>query len=488
MKILMVASEAVPFAKTGGLADVAGTLPGYLARLGHDVRVVMPRYWSIDAEELEPTLPGPMGVPMGIIGELWCQVLETTLPGTEVPIHFLDYEHYYGRADLYNDEDAVGYMDNDNRFVFLSRAALQLCRALDWAPDVVHANDWHTAATPVFLNTIYADDPLLAQTASVLTIHNMEYQGEYYAGLMEVLDVGWEHYNHLELECGGQTNLLKGGIYHANLWNTVSRRYAEEIKTPQFGHGLEGVANDRAWALRGILNGIDLDDWNPAADPYTEAPFSADDPAGKAICKRALQEEMGLPARDVPLIGIVSRLVHQKGIDLLAEALPSILELDVQFVLLGSGEPWAHDHFVELAEQHPDRFACHIGYSNPLAHRIEAGCDLYVMPSRFEPCGLNQMYSLRYGTLPIVHAVGGLDDTVENYDAGADTGVGFKFLELTPQAIFDTVGWAVHTWYNDRPAFERMQKRAMELRFDWADSAAEYVAMYEEAIALKRGG
>ena len=487
MKILMVASEAVPFAKTGGLADVAGTLPIYLARLGHDVRVVMPRYYSIDKAGLTPSLPGPMGVPMGIIGELWCQVLETALPGTEVPIHFIDYEHYYGRANLYNDEDAVGYVDNDNRFVFLSRAALELCRSLDWEPDVVHANDWHTAAVPLFLNTLYADDPHLGRSAGVLTIHNMEYQGEYYPGLVDVLDVGWEHFNYLELEHHDQTNLLKGGIYHANLWNTVSHRYAEEIRTPGFGHGLEDVANDRAAALRGILNGIDNDDWNPSTDPYTAAPFASDDLAGKQLCKRALQEELGLPARDVPLIGIVSRLVHQKGIDLLALALEQILELDVQFVLLGSGEPWAHEHFPELAAEHPERFACHMGYSNPLAHRIEAGCDLYVMPSRFEPCGLNQMYSLRYGTLPIVHAVGGLDDTVQNYDEAADTGVGFKFDELTPRAIFDTVGWAVHTWYNDRPAFVRMQRRAMELRFDWADSAREYVAMYQEAIALKRG-
>ena len=487
MKILMVASEAVPFAKTGGLADVAGTLPIYLARLGHDIRVVMPRYQGIDRATLSPSLPGPLGVPMGIIGELWCQVLETTLPGSEVPVHFLDYQHYFDRADLYNDEDAVGFMDNDNRFVFLSRAALQLCNALGWSPDVVHCNDWHTAAAPVFLNTIYAGDPDLGRTASVLTIHNMEYQGEYYPGLMEVLDVGWEHFNHLGLECGDQVNLLKGGIYHATLWNTVSHRYAEEIRTPAFGHGLEGVANDRAWALRGILNGIDYDAWDPANDHHTTAPFSVNDPTGKEACKRALQAEMGLPARDVPLIGIVSRLVHQKGIDLLALALPQILELDVQFVLLGSGEPWAHDHFEALAEETPRRFACHIGYSDPLAHRIEAGCDLYVMPSRFEPCGLNQMYSLRYGTLPIVHAVGGLDDTVDNYDQAKGTGTGFKFDELTPRAIFDTVGWAVHTWYQDRPAFARMQRRAMSRRFAWEDSAREYVAMYAEAIRLKRG-
>ena len=487
MKILMVASEVVPFAKTGGLADVAGTLPKELLRQGHDVRVVMPRYYRIDRSGMEQ-VAGPLGVPMGALGEVWCSAYEGRLPGSDVPIYFVEHEGWFGRDGLYNGSDAQGFLDNDNRFVFLSRAALQLAKALDFAPDVVHANDWHTAAVPVFLNTLYRDDPVLGGAAGVLTIHNMEYQGEFYPGLMDVLDVGWERFNHLELECKDQVNLLKGGIYHANRWNTVSPRYAAEIQTPRFGHGLEGVARDRADALSGILNGIDYEEWDPERDPYLAAPFSAADLAGKARCKAALQQEMGLPVRHVPVIGIITRLVHQKGIDLLAAALPAILALDVQFVLLGSGEPWAHDHFTTLARRRPDRFACHLGYSNPLAHRIEAGCDLYLMPSRFEPCGLNQMYSLRYGTLPIVHAVGGLDDTVENYDAGFDLGTGFKLYDLHPRAIYDTVGWAVHTWYADRPAFVRMQQRAMRRRFDWAGSAEQYVAMYREAVQARRGG
>jgi len=487
MKILMVAAEAVPFAKTGGLADVAGVLPKFLAAMGHDVRVVMPRYQQIDRSTLTQ-VGGPLGVPMGIIGELWCGVLQGRLPNSDVPIDFIEFDQYFGRAGIYNDASGSGFLDNDNRYVFLSRAALQAAKMLDFSPDVVHVNDWHTAAVPVFLNTHYKDDSHLGQAASVLTIHNMGYQGRFYPGLMEVLDVGWEHFTHLGLEHEGKVNLLKGGIYHATQFNAVSPRYAEEVKTPEFGHGLEGVCQDRAGALRGILNGTDYSEWNPSTDPHIAAHYDADDLAGKALCKQALQREMGLPVRDVPLVGIVSRLVHQKGIDLIAAALPQILDLDVQFVLLGSGEAWAHDFFQRLSDEGRPNFACHLGYSNALAHRIEAGADLYLMPSRFEPCGLNQLYSLRYGTLPIVHATGGLDDTVVNHVEGTTEGTGFKLYDLHPQAIFDTVGWAVHTWYERRTEFDAMVQNAMRQRFSWEQSAEAYVEMYEQAVALKRGG
>ncbi len=490
MKILMVAAEAVPFAKTGGLADVAGVLPRFLRALGHDVRVVMPRYYRVDRADLR-RVPGLLAVPMGVVGTLQAEVWQGRLPdgdghASDVPVYFVDFEQYFGRDGLYNEAGGQGYLDNDNRFVFLSRAALELCHHVGFEPDVVHANDWHTAAVPLFLDTLYRADPRLGRAASILTVHNMEYQGCFYSGLMNVLDVGWEHFNHLEIEHDDEVNLLKGGIYHATLWNTVSPRYAEEIKTARFGHGLCGVARDRAADLRGILNGIDYAEWDPSTDPHLPAPFDADDLSGKAVCKTELQRELGLPQRDVPLIGIVSRLVHQKGIDLIAAALPRILGLDVQFVLLGSGEAWAHDHFGRLHRDGPPNFAAHLGYSNPLAHRIEAGCDLYLMPSRFEPCGLNQLYSLRYGTLPIVHAVGGLDDTVQNHVEGTHQGTGFKLHDLTPQSIFDTVGWAVHTWYNRRDAFRAMQVRAMRERFTWEDAALRYVEMYTEAVARRR--
>jgi starch synthase len=486
MKVLMVAAEVVPFAKTGGLADVAGVLPKFLHHQGHDTRVVMPLYGSVSRSNLR-RIGGPLGVPMGRIGELWCAVWEGRLPESPVPIYFIEYDQYYDRPHPYTEPDGTGYADNDNRFVLLSRAALQLCKMLNWAPDVVHANDWHTAAVPVFLNTHYANDPLLGRAASVLTVHNMQYQGQFYAGLMDVLDIGWHHYNHLGLEHHGQTNLLKGGIYHATLWNAVSPRYAWEIQSPEFGHGLEGVSRNRGMDLRGILNGTDYDDWNPEVDRHLPANYSAEDLSGKAECKAALQAEMGLPVRpDVPLIGIISRLVHQKGIDLLAAVLPEILTWNVQFVLLGSGERWAHEHFARLDREGHPNFACHLGYSNPLAHRIEAACDLYVMPSRFEPCGLNQLYSLRYGTLPVVHAVGGLDDTVSNFDLRRDRGTGFKFSDLNPAAIQGTLGWAVQTYFEQPAAFRRMQVRAMNQRFSWQQAATEYTAMYEAALARKR--
>ncbi len=486
MKILMVASEAVPFAKTGGLADVAGVLPRFLHALGHDVRVVIPRHYIVGVEkyQLRP-VGGPLGVPMGIMGELWAGVYEGRLANSDVPIYFIDYENYFGRANLYNEDDGQGYQDNDNRFVFLSRAALQLCKMLDFAPDIVHANDWHTAAVPIFLNTLYRHDPHLGGAASILTIHNIEYQGRYYSGLMDVLGVGWEHFHHLGLEWNTQVNLLKGGIYHATLFNAVSHGYAEEIKTAQFGHGLEGTILDRQDALRGILNGIDYQEWNPVQDPFIAAPYSRDDLSGKALCKADLQREMGLPQRPVPLIGLVARMVHQKGIDLVAEIFHRLMALDIQVVLLGTGEAWAHDFFAQAAQRHPQRFACRLAYDNALAHRIEAGADFFLMPSRFEPCGLNQLFSLAYGTPPIVHAVGGLDDTVENFDEYNLSGTGFKFYDFNPNALFDTIGWAVHTWFNRPDAMHAIIQNGMARRFSWEGSAKEYEALYQEAIQRK---
>lgn len=486
MRVLVVASEAVPFAKTGGLADVAGVLPRFLAERGHDVRVVMPRYYGVSRDDLV-ALPQLLGVPMGGIGTQWAGVLEGRLPRTDVPIYFIDYERYFGRASLYADPvSGASYADNGDRFVFLSRAAIELTRMLDWQPDVFHVNDWHTAAIPLFLNTLYRDEAI-GNAATLLSIHNMEHQGTFSPGLMEVLGVGWEHFTPRGLEFSGQVNLLKGGLYHATLINAVSHGYAHEIQTPAFGHGLDGVLRDRAADLTGVMNGIDYREWNPAADPYIAAQYDSNELAGKFACKRALQAEMGLPQRDVPLIGMVSRLVHQKGIDVVAAALPRLLELDVQLIVLGTGESWTHTHLPWLAGQHPERFACQIGYDNALAHRIEAGSDLFLMPSRFEPCGLNQLYSLAYGTPPIVHAVGGLDDTVENYDAEADTGTGFKTWTLDPTALFDTVGWAVHTWYNSPDAFARIVRRGMAQRFDWQDAAHEYELLYQRAVFNRTG-
>ena len=489
LSLLFAASEAAPFAKEGGLGDVVGALPKYLARMGHDVRVVLPRYYSVNREKYGlKLLPGTLVVPMGIMGHQYCGVYEGRLPGSDVPVYFLEHEGYYGRAGLYQ-QDGKGYLDNDNRFTFLSKAALELCKMLHFRPDVIHAHDWHTGAIPVLLNTSYLHDRYVGESASLLTLHNMQHQGNFYPGLMEVLGIGWKHFNYLELEKDDQVNLLKGGIYHATLLNTVSEEYAREIQTPEFGWGLEGVVQDRAADLSGILNGVDYDEWSPSCDPFIAKKFTARTlKSGKAACKADLQQQMGLPVRpDVPLFGVVSRMVKQKGTDLIAEAIHRILSMDVQFVIVGNGEPWAHFYFGDIAARYPEKFACYIGYSEPLAHKVEAGADFFVMPSAFEPCGLNQMYSLAYGTPPIVRATGGLDDSVENFDEERLTGDGFKFYQHTATALFDTVGWAAYTFYNNPKGLAALRKNGMTKRFTWDEAACRYEALYRQAIRRRRG-
>ena len=488
LSILFSVSEAAPYVKEGGLGDVAGSLPRALKELGHDVRVVLPRYYRIDREKFGlKLLPGPLVVPMGIIGTMYCGVYEGRMPNSDVPIYFLEHEDFYGREGAYG-TDGEGFIDNDNRFVFLSRASLELCKMLDFTPDVVHAHDWHTAAVPVFVNTVYRNDPYLKEAATVLSIHNLQHQGNFYQGLMDVLGIGWEHFTFLGLEKNNETNLLKGGIYHATKISTVSEGYAREIQTPAFGWELDGVLRERAADIQGILNGVDYDEWNPETDTFITARYSVDDLSGKVLCKRDLQRTFGLPERPhVPLFGVITRLVKQKGVDVLAAAIHRILSLDLQVVLLGNGEPWAHFYFGDIAGLYPDKFGCCIGFSTPLAHQIEAGCDFFLMPSAFEPCGLNQMYSLRYGTLPVVRAVGGLNDSVENFDEGARTGTGFKFYDLNTGALFDTVGWAVHTWYHNKPGMAQLIRNAMARRFTWEQAAKKYEELYYQAVAQRLG-
>ncbi len=487
--ILMAASEVVPFAKSGGLADVAGALPKALRALGHDVRVVMPRYDAVDREKYAlRRMEGSLGVPMGSAGEAWAAVDEGRLPGSDVPVYFIEHEGFFGRPGLY-DEEGVAYGDNDIRFIFFSKAVMQLAKKLRFRPDVIHANDWHTAAVPVLLNTTYAFDPDFAHTGALLTIHNLQHQGKFPRRAMELLGVGWEHFNADELEEYGGVNLLKGGIVHADAVNTVSRKYAREIRTAEFGWGLEGLINAKASKLYGILNGVDYDEWSPAVDPYIAQTYDSDDLSGKAVCKADLQAHFALPVReDVPLIGLVGRLAEQKGIGLLAGAVWNLMELDIQIVLLGTGEKWAEHFFSDVASKYPDKFACHIGYRNDLAHRIEAGSDFFLMPSLFEPCGLNQIYSLRYGTLPIVRATGGLDDTIVNYGNDGRSGTGFKFDAATPEALTGTVRWAVDVWYETPEAIEVLRQNAMRQRFDWEIAAKGYEDLYCHVVCGRRAG
>lgn len=483
LKILFAASEVVPFAKSGGLADVAGALPKALSKLGHDVRVVMPRYYVVDIEKYNlKKLDSALGVPMGPLGEQWAGVYEGKLPNSDTTIYFIDHEQFFGRAGLY-EENGYGYSDNDVRFIFFSRAVMQLAKMLHFHPDVIHSNDWHSASIPMMLNTIYAYDSDFAHTGSLFTIHNLQHQGRFSNYAMNFLDIGWQHFNSDELEEYDGINLLKGAIVHSDAISTVSAKYAQEIKTSEFGWGLDGLISQNAHKLHGILNGVDYDEWSPATDSFLECKYDIKTLNKKLECKRALQREFGLPERDdVALIGFVGRLAEQKGIELIASKIYDILELDVQIVLLGTGESWAEGFFSHIAGVYPEKFACYIGYRNDLAHKIEAGSDMFLMPSIFEPCGLNQIYSLRYGSVPIVRAAGGLDDTIENYHNDGKNGTGFKFYDATPDALYNTIGWALHTYYNDPDGFKQIQKNGMKKRFDWEAAAKEYVEVYKKII------
>ncbi len=484
VKILLVTSECAPFAKTGGLADVAGALPKALHRRGLDVRVVMPLYGTMPWRELE-ILEGVLAVPMWF-GAARARVRLGQLPQSRVPVYFIEYHQYFDRAHLYGSPDAT-YSDNLERFAFLSRGSLELCSALGWIPDVVHANDWQTALAPVYVNTIAWGTPLHA-SASVHSIHNLAYQGVFDGRALFVTGLGAEHYHPGEFEHFGTMNLTKAALYHSTMLSTVSPTYAREIQTAAYGFGLDGVLTSRSTDLVGILNGIDTDAWNPATDPNIAAPYDTGDLAGKAICKAALQEEAGLPVRlDAPLFALIGRLVPQKGIDVLAEALDRILAWDLQVVMLGAGDAAVERSFAHVAAQSRDRFVAWFGFDESRAHRIEAGADFFLMPSRFEPCGLSQMYSLRYGTLPIVRATGGLIDTVESYDEATGSGTGFVFHDLSAESLANTVGWALATWYDRPHHVDMLRRRAMTRDFSWDRAAGEYERLYHRAYTRRHG-
>jgi starch synthase len=484
--VLFVASECAHFVKAGGLGDVVAALPAALRALGHDARIVIPRYDVIPTEGLTRHA-APLGVPLGS-GEAWCSVFETRLPGTDVPVYLLDHQGLFGRGYLYDPPGSYA-PDNLVRFAFLSRGAIQLARYLGWTPDVFHVHDWPSALLPVYLNTVDAVGPM-GRAASVLTIHNLAHQAKFPAADLPATHLPWSELRPDSLEDMGGVSPMKGGLYHATKLTTVSPRYAQEIQTPAGGAGLDGLLRFRAADLVGILNGIDDRVWDPRRDAALAATFGADDLAGKAACKRALQKELGLAERaDVPLLGMVSRLSEQKGTDVVLAALTRLLELDVQLVIVGSGDLAAQGYLLWRSHHGGDRFRAWVGFSESLAHRVEAGADLFLMPSRFEPCGLNQMYSQRYGTLPIVRATGGLDDTVENYDPAAKdggAGTGFKLWDLNVDSLVATVTWAVDT-YRTRPAdFRAMQRRAMRKDFGWSAAAKSYSAVYDWAVKARR--
>jgi starch synthase len=484
LKVLFVTSEVVPFAKTGGLGDVLGALPKALRRRGVDARVVVPLYAGIDWQALE-RLEGTLDVPMWW-GNARAAVRLGYLPGSDVPVYFLEYHRYFDRPYLYG-PPGEAYPDNLERFAFLSRGALQLAKALNFVPDVLHANDWQTALAPVYVNTVEWAQPLHG-AATVFTIHNLAHQGVHDGGAMFVTGLGQGHYHAGEFEHFGTLNLVKAALRHSNVLSTVSPTYAREIQTGEYGFGLDGILRERRRDLFGILNGIDVDEWSPATDRYLPERFSRERIEGKEACKSALQHEAGLQADPhVPVFAVVGRLVEQKGLDVLAHCMERVLSWHVQFVLLGVGDREGEHFFHALSARHRDKFKAWIGFDNGLAHRIEAGADFFVMPSRFEPCGLNQMYSLRYGTLPIVRATGGLVDTVRSYDEATGDGTGFVFSDLAPDALASTIGWALSTWYDRPEHVKAMRLLAMEQDFSWDRAAASYERLYLEAYQRRRG-
>jgi len=485
MKILFAASEAAPFARTGGLGDVAGALPKALARLGHDIRLIMPLYRSIDVERYRlSAVASGIGVPAAS-GSGKVDILEGWLP-SGVRVYFVRHDPSFNRDGLYQAPSGEDYPDNAERFALFCRATLEACRALGFQPDVVHVHDWQTALIPVYLKTLLPGDSFLEGIATVFTIHNLGYQGLFAPEILPRLGLQSELFTPAGIEFYGKVSLLKAGLLFADLLTTVSARYSREIQTPELGHGLDGVLRQRSGDLFGILNGIDPEEWNPAIDPHIAAHYTAADLSGKARCKQDLQQRLRLPVRaDVPLLGVISRLAEQKGLDLLGDILDALMALDMQLVLLGSGEKGLEAAFLEAAAKHPSKLGVEIGFDTPLSHQIEAGADLFLMPSRYEPCGLNQMYSLAYGTIPVVRATGGLDDTIVTFDPETGRGNGFKFEEATAAALLQSIMQAL-ALFSQKAHWGRVVANAMAGNFTWDRSAREYEQLYRRLLA-KRG-
>ncbi len=478
----MIASETVPFAKTGGLADVVGSLSRRLSLLGHDVRIVMPRYATITTTQLS-LLPGEIEVPVGFQNEK-ALVFRGSLPESEVPVYFIDHPLFSTRPGYYGDHGSHTYRDNHFRFALFDRAVFPLCRKLEWIPDILHCHDWQSALVGGYLRE-YESDTGFRKTGCVFTIHNIGYQGVFSKHDIHTTRLSRETFSPQEALYEGSLNFMRCGILNADFVTTVSPTYAKEIQTPEFGHGMEKVLKEKRAFLQGILNGADYGEWDPIGDPYIPEGYSAEDLSGKASAKKALQEKTELPVRsDLPLIGLVSRLAEQKGFYDLCDphrgALRRICnDLSVQVVVRGTGEKWIEEELRKMQKDLPNLKVI-TTFSESLAHLIEAGADMFLMPSRYEPCGLNQIYSLRYGTLPIVRATGGLADTVENYEGETGNGTGFMFDEISPEAIFRTTEWAVTTWFEQPEHFRAMQIRGMNLHFSWKDSAEQYANLYKK--------
>lgn len=475
MRILFAASEGLPFSKTGGLADVIEALPKALVAQGHELAVVLPRYRGIKTSMV--VMPS-MTIPLG--GRLRFPSIADGTMLSGVRYFFVDDPGYFDRDGIYGGS-AGDFPDNAERYSEFCRATIEIAKHV-WPADVIHCHDWQTALVPVFLRSLYAADPLVKDIPVIFTIHNLGYQGQFPAAVLDRAGIPPEVYNPAGLEYYGDVNLLKGGLVYSDYLTTVSKKYAEEIQTPEFGFGLDGVVRSRRDHVVGILNGVDYSVWNPEKDKLIAATYSAKDLTGKHACKKELLEIFGLsPEHETrPVLGIVSRFADQKGFDLIAAVAPELMLEDVILTVLGTGERRYEELFETLANEFPGRVGVRIAYDNELAHKIEAGADMFLMPSRYEPCGLNQIYSLKYGTVPIVRATGGLDDTVESFDVQHGTGTGFKFEPYTGAALLDAVRQALHHFADER-IWKRIQLNGMSKDFSWKRPATEYAKLYKTA-------
>ena len=484
MHIAFAASECVPYSKTGGLADVVGALPRALAALGHQVSVYLPKYRQTKLTDPQ-TVIRSVTIPFDDQYR-FCSVLSGGYQ-SGVRYYFVDYAPYFDRETLYT-TPAGDFVDNAERFTLFSRAVLEASKILG-VPHVFHCHDWQTSLIPALLKSLYKDDPAFRDVNTVLTIHNIGYQGLFPSEILPLLMLPWDLFTMDKLEFYGQVNFLKGGIADADYVTTVSKKYSQEIQTAEYGFGLDGVLRGRSATVTGILNGVDYDEWSPQTDGYIAARYKADDFAGKAHCKKDLLATCGFadPDTKLPVIGIVSRFAGQKGFDLIAQVMDRLAREELILVVLGSGEKLYEEMFTRMAKQFPGKIALKIAYDNKVAHKIEAGADMFLMPSRYEPCGLNQIYSLKYGTVPIVRATGGLDDTIDPWDARTGSGTGFKFTEYTGEALLTAIKNAL-TAFRDPTSWQKLMKNGMAKDFSWNTSAKEYVKVYEKVRKMRTAG
>ncbi|MGO9270336.1 MAG: glycogen synthase GlgA [Terriglobia bacterium] len=487
MRIVFVASECVPFSKTGGLADVIGALPKALAASGHDVVVLLPRYRITKPGPVLPSIKS-LTVPLtfgAAAGGFKFAAVQDGEDADGVRHYLIDCPEFFDRPGLYG-ENGLDYPDNAERFAAFSLAALELMKRSATPPDVIHCHDWQASLAPVYLRTLYQRDPFFVRSSVLLTIHNLGYQGVFPPDVLPRLAIDRRLMVMDGLEFWGKVNLLKGGLFYSDFLSTVSPAYAREIQTKEFGHGLEGVLQKRSRRLTGILNGADYQAWNPATDVLLAANYTPQDLAGKLICKKALLEKMGAaePRLERPVVGIISRFDKQKGFDLIADAAGELMAEDLYVAALGTGDPIYEEFFRTLAARYPERFLVKVAYDNALAHQIEAGSDIFLMPSRYEPCGLNQMYSLKYGAVPVVRATGGLDDSVRDFDG--ENGTGFKFDEYSAAALLVALRRALAV-YRQPEAWRRLMANGMQQDFSWTVSAAQYASIYEDLRREKAG-